>query len=182
MEKRGNLVLWSLVGSVVLVIILIVFLIILSNNNSSLKSILFMLTIIFVCLIVGTIAYWYLAYPPNLIRKKLKKAKYLISEETLEITKQIYGDVYKLYTKLSEKEKQNFYSQVSKIREAIEEQLCLEKKMEELFSKARKGSLKERKIVYDLLYSTYQKLTIKTKQLHYPKIVQLREELERGRV
>lgn len=182
MQKRGDLKLIGLIMALLIDVLFLAYLGIRIGKEPNLKIAVISLWIILAVLIIGTFTYLYLAYPPILIRKKLKMADSLVKEETIETIKAFYAEVYGLYTRLSEKHKQNFYGRVMKIKEAVEEQLQLEKKMEELFYKANKGLMTERKKVYDQLYEIYQRLTVKTKQKHYPKIVQLREGLERGRI
>lgn len=181
MQKRGDLKLTGLIIALVMDVLFLAYFGIMGGEEPNLNIVIISLSIL-IGLIIGLFAYWYLAYPPTLIRKKLRTTDSLIQEETIETIKAFYAEIYGLYTRLSEKHRQNFYGRVMKVKEAVEEQLHLEKKLEELFYKANKGLVKERKKVYDELYEIYQRLTVKTKQKHYPRLVQLREGLERGRI
>jgi len=68
------------------------------------------------------------------------------------------------------------------LREKIEEQLKAEKIVQELMRNSGKGSIPEQKKTYLKIYKEYQKLPPKSQEKYYPKIVNLRERLEKGRV
>lgn len=129
----------------------------------------------------GIYVYWQFAVAPGRLRRKLKKLAPMLGEESSELLKEHYVEVYNLYMKLSEKHKQNFYSKVTKFREQIEEQLKAEKKIEELLQLSTKGSFAEQRKVYLEIYDTYLKLPVKVQQKYYSNIVHLRDQLERGK-
>ena len=84
--------------------------------------------------------------------------------------------------KVSEKNKQNFYANVSKLREHIEEGLRAQKEIQKHFEIAgSSNNLLQRKRAYLKIYSEYQKLPAKTQEKYYHKIVDLRSELEKGK-
>ena len=83
--------------------------------------------------------------------------------------------------RLSEKEKQNFYGRVMKLRETLEEQLKTEKKVEGLLQNRSSGSLRERQKKYEEIQSLLPTLSKATQEKYYSQLVQLKEELERGR-
>jgi parallel beta-helix repeat protein len=128
----------------------------------------------------GIFVYWQFAYTPTRLRRRLRRLRPLLGEETAEILKSGYLGVYHLYLKLSEKHKQNFYGKVTKVRETIEEQLKAEKKIEELLEEEHKGGIKEQKERYLDIYHQYRKLPRKVKHKYYQHVVHLRERLERG--
>ena len=126
--------------------------------------------------------YWNLFYPPNRLRSKLVQLGPLLSEEPAEKLKENYLEIYSLYLKLSETHKQNFYGRIEKLRQTIEEQLKIEKKLEELFQKITTLDLPQQKQVYLEIYQYYQKLPQKMQGYYYPQIIQLREQLEKGQI
>ena len=80
--------------------------------------------------------------------------------------------------KLSEGHKRNFYTKVTKLREKVEVQLKVEKKMQRLFTQKNEGSLGERKKNYLHIYDSYRKLPSKVQKQYYSQIVKLRDELQ----
>ncbi len=116
----------------------------------------------------------------NRLRRALRKITPLIDYEPSDAVKKPYLDLYALYLKLSEKKKQNFYTRVNSLRERIEEHLKNEKDMGRLFQQAEKGDLAEQKKTYLAIYKAYEKLPRKVQHEYYPRIVQLRDRLERG--
>lgn len=116
----------------------------------------------------------------NRLRRDLKKIIPLIDYEPAEIVKKPYLDLYTLYLKLSEKKKQNFYTRVNSLRERIEEHLKNENDIKRLFQQADTGDIAEQKKTYLEIYRVYEKLPRKVQHEYYPRIVQLRDRLERG--
>lgn len=183
MQKRGSLTIIGLSALLVIAVLFLAYFLLqqMAFPDENISTKLFYNLVAIFLLMLAMAGNYYFLRPSARLRKKLELAKKAVSEETIEALKEHYREIYRLYLKLTEKEKQNFYARVDKIREAIESHLTCEKKMEELSSSAGKGTLKERKKSYDELYKHYQHLPAKTKQKHYPKIVQLREDLERGK-
>lgn len=125
----------------------------------------------------------YLAWhfsPANKLRQALRRIAPLVDYELSETVKPLYLDAYNLYLKLSEQKRANFYTRINSLRERIEEHLKNEKEMEQLFQEASKGSLSEQKQRYLAMYQVYEKLPAKVQHEYYPRIVQLRDRLERG--
>jgi parallel beta-helix repeat protein len=128
----------------------------------------------------GVYASWYLTSSRNKLKRKLRKITPLLGEESHDILKAGYLDIYHLYLKLSEGHKQNYYSKVTKLREKLEDQLKAEKRIQELLED-RTGDIKEQKETYLLAYKQYQKLPEKVKKTYYPDLVNFRDQLERGK-
>jgi parallel beta-helix repeat protein len=128
----------------------------------------------------GVYASWYLASPRNRIKRKLRKIHPMLGQESHDILKTGYLEIYHLYLKLSEGHKQNYYSKVTKLREKLEDQLKAEKQIQELLEN-RKGDIKEQKEQYLEAYKEYQKLSEKVKKKYYPDLVHFRDQLERGK-
>ena len=116
----------------------------------------------------------------NRLRRALKKIAPLVDVEPSDVTKKPYLEIYALYLKLSEKKKQNFYTRVNSLRERVEEHLKNELGIERLFQGADKGDIAEQKKTYFNIYKTYEKLPKKVQHEYYPRIVRLRDRLERG--
>ena len=116
----------------------------------------------------------------NKLRRRLKAMDKVLLEESLEIIKEKYLEIYGLYLKVSEKEKQNFYGRVAKVREKIEEQLQAKKKVEELLKKASIGSVSQRKASYDQLNTYYNSLSAPERETYYAQLMQVKEQLEKG--
>ena len=104
----------------------------------------------------------------------------MLETESTELLKNKYLEIYHFYLKLSEKNKRNFYSKVTELRERIEEHLQAEKRISELFLNADDGDLGDRKKAYLKIYNYYLKLPEKSRQKYYAHIVRLRDRLERG--
>ncbi len=126
----------------------------------------------------GVYASWYLASPRNKLKRKLRKISPLLGEESHDVLKAGYLEIYHLYLRLSEGHKQNYYGKVTKLREKLEEQLKAEKKVQELLED-HSGDIKEQKETYLLAYKQYQKLPEKVKKTYYPDLVHFRDQLER---
>ena len=128
----------------------------------------------------GVYASWYLTSSRNKLKRKLRKITPMLGEESHDVLKAGYLDIYHLYLKLSEGHKQNYYSKVTKLREKLEEQLKAEKRIQELLDD-RTGDIKEQKETYLLAYKQYQKLPEKVKKTYYPDLVHFRDQLESGK-
>lgn len=78
--------------------------------------------------------------PAGKLQKALRELEGLLTEENLEMVKELYRAAYTLYLKLPEKHKRNFYAAVVGIREKIVAMLRVERKMQESPGKADEGS------------------------------------------
>ena len=117
----------------------------------------------------------------NRLRRALKKITPLIDTEAAESIKQQYLQIHDLYLKLGEKKKQNFFARVNSLRERIEEHLQSEKEIGRLFEEVNRGDIREQKKTYLQIYKAYGQLPRNVQHEYYPKIVQLRDRLERGK-
>jgi hypothetical protein len=128
----------------------------------------------------GAFAYFGLIAPPARLRRKLKKVEEILPVESTEILKDQYKGIYGLYLKVSEKHKEKYYSNVSRLREKIEKQLKTEKEVEKLLEETPKlTDLKKQKCSYLKINELYKELQPASQEKFYPKIVHLRELLER---
>ncbi len=123
---------------------------------------------------------WLEFTPHSKLRKKLNRLLYTVNEESTETLKEAYQEVYRLYLKVSEKHKSNFYSKIVQLREKIEEQLKAEKKVEELVQNSTQVGFAEMKTIYDELYTHYLKLPAKTQHKYSIHLNHLKDQLERG--
>ena len=129
----------------------------------------------------GVYGTWFFAHPASRLKRRLRKVGPLLGDESAQVLKDDYKELYGLYLKLSENRKKNFYSKISKVREKIEEQLKAQKRVEQLLSRSSEGDLKEQRKTYLDLYKEYQKLPAKAQKEYYKQIVDLREGLENER-
>ena len=131
---------------------------------------------------LGTVfGYWEFIKPSARLRRRLRKAQSIVGDESTDALKEHYKGIYKLYMKTSEKNKQNFYANVTKLREHIEEGLKAERLIQKQFESAQNApDLLSQKKSYLKIYKEYQKLPAKTQEKYYHKIVDLRARLESG--
>ena len=176
MEKRGSL----LVPFVLLILVIAVLAIFYFKVESESVQTLLLSLLVLVILFGGGGILVMLLQRATKLRKRLKEMDAALSQESLDILKSKYLEIYAIYMKLSEKEKQNFYARVTKVREQIEEQMKAEKKVEQLLEQAGKGTITEQKENYDALHDYYDKLSQKTQQKYYSQVTQIKEQLEKG--
>lgn len=115
----------------------------------------------------------------NRLRRKLQQVPTITQGESIAKMKQHYLEIYNLYNKLTERHKQNFYAQITEIRERIERKLKADKKLELLVQTIGKGSLEEQKRNYQEMFELYRRLPEAVKQKYYAHIVHARSLLER---
>ena len=140
------------------------------------------LSAFFVILIITIIyAYFHFTSAKNKLKKLIKQFESSSSGSSLGDLKMSYVDIYNSYMKISEEDKQNFYSRVSKMRESLEEQLRAEKKVEILLDEASKGSIGIQRKKYGKLQENLNKLPVKDQQKYFPQVTHLKERLERGK-
>ena len=137
------------------------------------KIILGFIALLFLLLLLDTISHF--TSKAYKLRKLLSSIK--IREETMEVLKNEYMKIYSLYMKLSERKKQNFYAKVNMLREALEEQLRAEKKVQILLEDATRGSVDEQKKVYVELDKNFQKLAKKVQDKYRTQIMHIKEGL-----
>ena len=128
----------------------------------------------------GALAYFEFVHPPARLKRRIKATEGMLSEESVELLKEEYKGIYRLYMKVSESKKIGFYSTVLKLREQIEEQMKAEKKIEELLEETPKlEDIKKQKRNYLQINGLYGKIPAKTQQKYYSNILHLREILEK---
>jgi hypothetical protein len=115
----------------------------------------------------------------NKLKRKLGNLASLISTATLEELKMGYREVYDLYLKLPIKKKEIYYSKINEIRSKIETQLLAEKTVASLLSKKGKEKIEDKKERYLKIYQQYHQLSLKSQEKYYPKIVELRQSMEK---
>ncbi len=135
--------------------------------------------VILLAVLVGMIIY--LASKKRKLRKLLREMERRVSLEPTDSLKSRYVQAYNLYLKLSEKNKQNFYGHITKLREKMEEQLRATKKVEELLQKSTVTNIPLLRKQYDEMYNYFRKLPASMQQKYYPQIMQVKEVLEKGR-
>lgn len=115
------------------------------------------------------------------LRKLLQEMERRVSLESADMLKSRYVQAYNLYLKLSEKNKQNFYGRLTKLREKMEEQLKAAKKVEELLQKSTVTNITLLKKQYEEMYGHFRKLPASVQQKYYPQLMHVKEVLEKGR-
>jgi hypothetical protein len=130
----------------------------------------------FLILLIVTVVY-FIIYYSGATKKMRKKLTLLESEEVpLDKRQAIYMDVYKLYLKLSEKHKENFYAQIVQLREKLEQQLHATKQVEHLSQQTGKGTPKQRKQTLESLHKHYENMPPQAKKEFYPHLLHARTE------
>ncbi len=171
-------------GSVVLSFILLVMIIgglstgYFLVKNEELKLVLLLLVAV-IGLIGTPIIIFQLVGKARKIRKRLKQIETLIPVESLETLKDKYLEIYTLYLKLPERDKQNFYGRVTQLREKLEGQLKAEKKLQ-LLLEHDAGTLEQQQQQYEEMNLLYEKLPLKVQEKYSVALTQRKEELEGG--
>ena len=135
---------------------------------------------VLLALIALAIIYDYFGSAHNRLRRKLASIPSITQGESIEKMKQFYTEIYHLYTRLSEHNKQNFYAKIIEIRERIERKLKADKKMELLIQNIGKGSLEDQKSNYQEMFELYKRLPEQVKQKYYAHLTHARNLLEKG--
>jgi hypothetical protein len=117
----------------------------------------------------------------NKLKRKLAMVPSVTKGESLEVMKKFYQDIYHLYNKLSEHKKQNFYAQITDIRERIERKLKADKKMELLIGNIGKGNLTDQKNNYQQMHEVYTRLPDSMKKKYYSHLSHAKSLLEKGK-
>lgn len=174
MKKRGR---WFvLIAFMIAGLVLLYFIV----DSESLQTLVLSLLII-VVVFGAIILLWGHGNAVHVLSQKIQELEPLIARESAEALKDKYVEIYNLYMKLPENQKPNFYGKLMNIREKMEETMKAEKKMSELFDQAGKGGIVERRRNYALLYENFQKLPKRGQEVHYPKLIALKQSLGRGK-
>ncbi len=177
MDKRGFIFGWYIL--IVVIMSLLVFL----YSFAEEENIRIMILVALAAVVTFTLMFSYLEFVhlPTRMKKKLRKIAALLPDEPAEFLQNHYLKAYKLYVKLSEKRKQRFYEQLSRIREQIEEHFVAEKNIQELTYNLGK-TLAQQKKNYQEILSHYEKLPSKVQEKYYHYIIQLKQKLESGKL
>jgi amino acid transporter len=124
---------------------------------------------------------WMIHSTPYKLNKKLVKIRKIIFHEPLEILKKLYGEIYDLYMRLSDRHKPKYYHKVVAVRHKLEEHMQSEKEVATLLHKAEGKSITELKGLYNNLYVHFTKLPHKVQGKYYARIVHLRQKMEQGK-
>jgi len=177
MHNRGS---WWISFVLVVIAVAVLFVFYLKVQSEASQT-LFLLLLILTALVGGSLLLWQFFKHAGKLRTKLEEIQSLVGQQSPEALKDRYTEIYSLYMKLSEKEKQNFYGRLMKLRETLEEQLKTEKKVEGLLQNRTSGSPRERQKQYEEVQALLPTLSKATQEKYYSQLVQLKEELERGR-
>lgn len=174
--KRGHISLALIYLTVSLLLLGILYFLI---DDETIQLIILVLSL--VILIIGLFIYSLSASSlKRKIRKQLSKIMFNLDAFSIDTLKENYLDIYRSYMKLSEKNKQNFYTSVNKLRQEIEEKLKAQKKLELLIDQASVGSFEEQKQTLENITKLYQQLPHPDQEQYSAQIQHLKEKLEKG--
>ncbi|GEM_PF-4137794 len=131
----------------------------------------FIIATIFFILTLGLIIHQVLCGGGK-IRKLLQMFNDALIHDSLENLKAQYLAIYNSYLSLSSKQKQNFYGKVMKAREAVENIMTTEKKMEKLLQTAH-SQIAKKKEVYEEFSSLYAILPLAEQEKFHSDLVEL---------
>ena len=118
--------------------------------------------------------------PYRKIKEKFHKISSSLDNFPIDKMKPTYKEIYTLYMKLTEKQKQNFYARVNSLRESIEEKIKAAKNIELLLQDANVGDMEEKKERYEKIDGLLQKLAPEDQQRFSTKMAYYKEVLEGG--
>ncbi len=114
------------------------------------------------------------------LQKRLKQMEKLVAVDSAEKLKDKYVEIYNLYLKLKEKDKQHFYDRIIQLRERLEGQLKAEKKLQHVLEKPAGGTIEEKRKQYEEMKAWYEQLPMKVQEKYAAQLIQGKEELEKG--
>ena len=168
----------TLLISITLTAVLVVlYLFVLQDEKVKKMLLVALLAVVLLSIIVLAIEF---SRGPHRLRAKIREIEPLLSQQSAEMLKDKYVQLYELYMKLPEKWKQNFYAKVTGIRERVEEQLRAEKKLVFLLEQADKAPMTELKQLYTQLYASFQKLPEQVQGHYYTRVIALKEKMGKG--
>jgi len=115
-----------------------------------------------------------------LLTEKLTQMRKVHEIASLEELKQRYAEICQVNSRLSHSEQQEFHSQITVLREAIENYLVIRQRMELLLQDLQAGNVSELQDKYEQLHLCLRQLPRDTQKQHYSHLVQVRDRLERG--
>ncbi|MBI2669364.1 hypothetical protein HYX14_05995 [Candidatus Woesearchaeota archaeon] len=174
--KKASAVLSLFFLLAVLVLSAVLYFTLKSELQRLILLVVFIMAILFSGFLIG---YEFLTRASKL-RRKVRRIEKLIQEESLEVIRKLYGEMYDLYLNLPDRHKANFYARLLRIRERIEEQLQAEKQVQMLLSRAGMGTLSAQKKILEELNQYAQKLSKKVQQKYSADILRFKEKLEKG--
>ncbi|MBI2662788.1 hypothetical protein HYX11_05000 [Candidatus Woesearchaeota archaeon] len=174
--KRGHISLALIYLTVSLILLSILYFLI---KDETLQLIIILLS--FVILIVGLFIYFFSTTSlKRKIRKQISKIMFNLDAFSLDTLKESYLEIYRSYMKLSEKNKQNFYTSVNKLRQEIEEKLKAKKKLELLLDQSSIGNIEEQKKTLGNIHQLYQQLPHSDQEQYTAQIQHIQEKLEKS--
>jgi|SRR3989344_3589276 len=174
--KRGHISLALVYLTVSLLLLGVLYILI---DNEDIQLIILILS--FVILIVGLFIYFLSTTSlKRKIRKQISKIMFNLDAFSIDTLKESYLNIYRSYMRLSEKNKQNFYTSVNKLRQEIEDKLKAKKKLELLIDQVSVGSIEEQKQTFENINKLYQQLPHPDQEQYSAQIQHLKEKLEKG--
>ena len=176
MSKRGSLAV-SFVIILSLVVLLTTIYLIIQSDQAKTATLISILTIIILGTIILALQYF---IPLIRLNKKITAIRPKINQVPAAELKEEYIKIYDSYLKLSENNKHQFYVRISQLREGIEAQMVLEKKIESLLERSPQGTISEKKKNYQLINDLFQQLSPLIQDKYYAQINQIKEGLGRN--
>lgn len=176
MSKRGSLAV-SFVIILSLIVLLTTIYLIIQSEQAKTATLISIVTIIILGTIILVLQYF---LPLMRLNKKIKLIKPKINQVPAAALKEEYIQIYDFYLKLSESNKHKFYVRISQLREGIEAQMILEKKIEHLLEQSVQGTISEKKKNYQVINGLFQQLSPSIQDKYYPQVNRIKEELGRN--
>ncbi len=174
-NKLNSSTLFLIVVPIIMVVVVVVYYTI---PNSAVRLIA-LIGIILLVITMITVIYDSFLSVSSRLRRKLAAVASSTTGDSIDNLKRSYADIYHIYSRLSERHKQNFYAQVTGLRERIERKMKADKKMELLIQNIGKGSLQEQKDNYLQMHEIYRRLPEPMQQKYYAHLVHARNLLEK---
>ena len=121
---------------------------------------------------------WYSSSGQRL-RRRLKKVEQRWEHFSIDLLKNEYSILCRLYLRSSERHKRNHYAHLMKVRQRLQSYLHDEHQLRQLLTRANDGTHEEQRKRYVLIYGLYTQLPSRAQEQYHTQLLQLREHLER---
>ena len=139
-------------------------------------------TVIVITVFVVLLLVWEFGIPSHKLQRNLRKISENVHNHDLEQLKKIYGEIYTLYQKLSQKEQEKYFNHLERLKDFIEGQLQAKKEIEEHLFFQKDTSIEEKKRKYIKAHEVYQRMSAKQQESYYQHLMAFKQQLEHGRV
>ncbi len=174
MQKLGTITLWLFTLIITVAVLAALFFIIRTEPLKNLILSLAIIVIVFGVLLITGIYF----HKESTMRRLLKELMSRLHDDPPEALKDQYLKAYNTYMKLSEKQKQNFYTRLARARETMEEEMQAEKDIQHQLQQAESAPLTALAELYKDIHLTYQRLPGKVQQRYYGMIANIKGKLQ----